>query len=133
MYEHQVLKVNMARIFKQALTRRVLGRRFEQIRERLENVEVVRCVPASFYVFACSKDCRHCKEDREYDMHDNRLLPKARSPTVKAQQRTIFPEDHLVDTDRPFLHASTRIHPYEKCYADHEKSDSGTSEQFDRM
>lgn len=89
MYQDKVLKVNIVRASKCALLLKGQRRCFDRITERLEKGEAVYYDTASFFSCAYSSSYVCSKENREYELHQQRVLPSASSPNVTFQQETV--------------------------------------------
>lgn len=108
-YGNRVFKVNELHSSKYALQVGVQGRRFDRITERLRNGKAVCCIPAPFCVCACTRGYRYARMDKEYELHQDKLLPTARSLNVTFQQKTTSSDNHLANPYRVFLQPSRPI------------------------
>lgn len=132
-YENGALKMEAGRFSRYALQLRVQGTQSDRITEQLGNRKAVCCVPAHFCVCAYTAD--HCcaKEDIEYELHQKKLSPNARSLNMTFQQEAIFSDDQLADPYRIFKHSSRGIHRFENLYAVHGRKDFAASADFCRL
>lgn len=122
--------MDFARISKYALQLLVQGRGFDRITEHFRKGNAVRCVPASLCVYAYINDYCYSKKNKEYELHQMKLLPTSRSPYVTFQQRKVSSDDYLVGSYCVFLQASRAKNLSQKLFVDYGKTFFATSVEF---